>query len=123
MPRIERLTYEALAGGSPDTDAGTRVYPWIVGQDVPLPRIVYTRVSTAPVTSLSGSSGLDNVRMQVDCYAATMPGALRLASQVRTLLEGGGAGFTALLAGQFDAYEPETKVFRQSLDFSCWEHL
>ena len=74
-----------------------------------------------PVTGFHVSS-VHVIPVPIQSSSQSRLAVLRLASQVRALLEGGGAGFTALLAGQFDAYEPETKVFRQSLDFSCWEH-
>ncbi len=104
---------------SNQTAAGDRVYPLLRGEGTGLPALVYTRVGNAPVNSLSGSSGLDQVRVQVDCYAATYNDAKSLAASVRPLLEG--APFKALLQTDFDFYEPDTKVFRVTQDYYCWQ--
>lgn len=116
---LEELIYEALALGSPNTDAGARVYPSIAAQGAALPYIVYTRVSTTPINALDGHSGLDSVRIQIDCYASTKPRAAALARQVRTLM--GGASFKALPQNEFDDYEADTEKFRHSVDFTCWD--
>lgn len=118
---LEQAVYQALAVGSPLTAAGVRVYPEPAAQGAALPYITWQRASTAPVTSLSGSSGLDSVRIQVDCWASSKPAARQLATQVRTILEG--QSFKALMQGAFATYETETRVHRYSMDFRCWEHL
>jgi hypothetical protein len=117
--QLEELVFAVLAGTSPPaTGAGLRVYPLLAPQNAELPRITFARVANAPVNSLSGSSGLDAVRVQVDAWAKTFLGAKELAAEVRTAMEG--ASFKGLLQNDFDTYEPETKTYRVSLDFRCW---
>lgn len=117
--QLEQQIYQALAVGSPRTDAEGRVYPLKAAQGAALPRITFNRVSTDGNDSLDRASSLDQVRLQFDCWATTAEGAARLASQVRALMEG--AQFKGRLRGSFDAYEQDTQVYRRSMDFRCWE--
>jgi hypothetical protein len=117
---LETALFEALATGAP-TAAGVRVFHVLAPQASALPRITFSRASNTPVTSLSGSSGLDQVRMQVDCWAASYPEAKALARQVRTILQA--QPFKALMQNDFDDYEVETATWRVSMDFRCWDYL
>ena len=119
--QLEEQIYLALAGGSPQTDAGSRVYPLAAAQGVETPRITYQRVSTAPENTLGGRSNLDQVRIQVDCWATSTKGAADLARQARDIMEA--QSFKALLQGAFDTYEQDTQLYRRSMDFRCWECL
>jgi hypothetical protein len=117
--QLETLIFEALATGSPlPTSAGVRVYPEQAKQGAATPRITYSIVTTVPQNNLGGNSGLDLVRVQVDCWADSSPAAATLATEVRAVLEA--QPFKALLQNSFTAYEHETKTFRRSLDFRCW---
>lgn len=116
---LEAVVYAALASGSPSTDAGTKVYPNEAPQGTLAPYVVYSRAATAPVNALDGHCGLDNVRLQLDCYATDKLAAKRLARQVRTLLQGSDA--KALPVGEYDDRDPDTGFFRHIVDMSCWE--
>lgn len=122
MP-LETDVHAALTAGSPaPTAAEGRVFHVIAPQNRPeLPRITYARAANAPVVSLGGSSRLDQVRLQVDCWAASYTAAKALAREVRAVLEV--QRFKALLQNDFDDYEVETKTWRVSMDFRCWERL
>lgn len=117
--QLEEKVYAALAGASPPaTEVGLRVSPLISKQDMAVPRIVYGRVSNSPITSLSGRSNLDQVRMQLDIYAYDFLVAKRIAGQARVAMEA--ASFKGLLVSDLDMYEAETKLYRVSMDFRCW---
>lgn len=117
---LEEDIREALAGASPAlTAAEGRVYPLLAPQNErELPRITYTFISSDPVYSLQGSSGLDAVRVQLDCWAASYLEAHSLARQVRTVMET--ASFKGRFLTSFSTYEPEVKLYRVSTDFRCW---
>lgn len=115
---LESDIFAALSG---QTAAASRVYPLIRGEASALPAIVYARVGNAPVNALDGSSGLDSVRIQIDSYAATYAGAKLLAAQVRAIMQAG--SFKALLQSDVDVYEPDTKIYRVTQDFLCWERV
>lgn len=117
---IETDIHAALTAGSPSpTAAGDRVYALLRPQGGALPAVVYTRISNQPVTSLAGSSGLNRVRVQIDCWATTMAAALTLADEARVALEA--ATMKALPDSDFAEYEEETRIYRLSRDFFCWE--
>jgi hypothetical protein len=115
---LETDIYQALTA---QTAAGDRVYPITAIQGAAMPRVTYQRISTAPSNGLNGNAGLDQVRVQVDCWAKTMPAVSSLAAEVRAIMEA--AGFKALLQATFDDYEIDTQIFRRSLDFRCWEKV
>lgn len=101
------------------TLAEDRVFALRLEEGSAYPAITYQRVAAAPVNSISGSSGLDYVRMQVDCLAETYGVAKRLAQEVRAKLES--ASFKALLATDRDEYDNEARVFRVINDFLMWQ--
>lgn len=117
MPRLEQDLYQALTG-SPSTDANASVFPNVAQQGAALPFIVYSRISTQPQNTLTRHALLDLVTMQIDCYATTKAGAMTLARQARLLLQG---ELQARMQSEQDDYEPDTKVYRHSMDFTAWE--
>lgn len=116
--QLEELIYAALTAASPQTIAGLRVFALIAKQGTPLPRITFQRVGNAPVTDFGGSSNLDQVRIQVDCWADDYLESKTLASQTRAILEA--QSFKALLISDFDEYEPDTRIYRVRQDYRCW---
>lgn len=116
MP-LENDLYATLS----TTDAGSAVFPGVAPHATAPPFLIYNRVSSAPVTSFAGSSGLDQVRIQVDAYATTRTAARALAAQARTAMEA--AAFKALMVSDYDFIDPETGFHRTSLDFRLWDHF
>lgn len=119
---VEQDILTALTSGSPSpTSAGDRVYGLVLPTlaNPKLPAVSYQRVSNVPVVSLSGHSGIDHVRMQVDSWAATYGGAKVLSAEVRVAMTA--AGFKALLATDRDDFEDDTGLYRVSADYLCWE--
>lgn len=116
---LEQLLHEALTTPSPGTSAGVRVYPELAPEGAELPRVTYSRVSTAPANSLAGHSGLDRVAMQIDCWATTALGAATLAREVRQALVG--AAFKPLITGESSAMEIDPRIYRRTLDVACWD--
>jgi hypothetical protein len=113
----ENDIYTALASGSPlPTSAGVRVYPVLMPQGVTMPAIRYQRVGVVPTSSLDGDSGKDLVRFQIDCFAGTYAAVKALAVEVRAALTAIGA----LFVSDIDGYEDDTKLYRETLDYSIW---
>lgn len=115
MP-LESDVFTALNGA---TAAGDKVYPAPAEQGTAAPYLTWQRVGSSPVTSLAGSSGLDQVRLQVDAWHTSRLGARALAAAVRTAMEA--QAFKALLVSDADDYEPETRLYRVVLDFRLWD--
>lgn len=102
------------------TAAADRVYPVEADQNAIAPFIVYQRISSDPVSSLNGNSGLDSVRVQIDCYAQTNEQAWTMARAVRTALNG--QSFKPLLLTESDAPpDPSTRLYRVTQDYRLWD--
>lgn len=80
------------------------------------PYIVYSRAISLPDAHLKGNSGLDQVRITIDCWAKKLETAKDLAQIVRSELAG-----TAIVKSDFDDYDSEEKYFRSSQDFQFWQ--
>lgn len=96
-----------------------RCYPLQIPQNGALPAIVYQRIANTPNNQLEGKPTLDQVRMQIDAYAKTYKAAKLLGKSIRTAMEN--APFSATLQSDDDLFEPETDVYRVSLDFYIYE--
>lgn len=122
MPQLEAQILDALASGSPNTSAGARVYANRANQGAAAPYVVFQRVGVTPNDSIDRPSTLDQVRLQVDCWATTIDGAAALGRQVRSILEADHP-FKARLRNQLDDFDVETKLHRRILEFRCWDRL
>ena len=117
---LEEQIFAALTQGSPTpTSAASRVYPVLAAEGTPLPRITYQRVSTEPQNSLAGHALIDRVQVQFDCWASTPLGAARLAREVREALAN--ATFKPTFTSQYDGFEAESRLYRHTLEMSCWD--
>jgi hypothetical protein len=97
-----------------------RIYALVRPQDDPLPALAYQRISTVPVTSLDGDSGLDNVRLRFSCYAKTLLEAKTLAAATRAAInEASGLKSTCVM--EMDDQDQETRNFRVIVDFNIWQ--
>jgi len=97
---------------------GTRLYPMRIPQNGSLPAAVYQRISAVPVTSMDGDSGLDDIRIQISCWAATYAQAVDLASKIRTAINS--SSLKSRTNGIIDNEDPETKNYGVIQDFSMW---
>ena len=90
---VEKGIYAILAADADvSTAVGTRIYPMVARQGAALPYIVFQRISANHVDSTTGSSGLCEARIQVDCVTdgdlAGYLTARTLAEHVRDALQG-----------------------------------
>lgn len=116
---IEQTLYAVLKNDSAVSAlVGTRIYPLVMPQDGLLPAVVYQRVSTVPITSLDGDSGLDAVRMQSSCWATTYLGARILADAVRAAVT---LNMPAVTEMDISDRDETTGHFRMLLDFRIWQ--
>lgn len=102
---------------------GSRIYPVLLpqGAAAAFPAVTYQRVSADRVYSLSGYSTLENVRMQIDCWATSFETVKDLGDKMRQTVDTATAFASNLLSDQ-DLYEDEVGVYRVSMDFSLWNH-
>jgi hypothetical protein len=97
----------------------TRIYPLEVPQDVAMPAVVYQRIASAPEVTLAGDVGLDAVRIQVSCWAATYSVAKELAAAVRAAVNA--SNLRAVTEMELDDRDTETRQYRVIIDFRIWQ--
>jgi hypothetical protein len=109
---------------------GARVHGGSRPQGSGLPAVVIARIGGAPLYSDEGEVGLDQARMQVDCWGESYASAKLTARAVRRVL----SGFEGTVGGitiQFIMLDAERDfreggansaeyLFRTTLDFLIW---
>jgi hypothetical protein len=117
-----------LAGTAIAVVVGTRVYPVDRPQGSAFPALTVTRISGGPLYADDGEVGLDNGRVQVDCWALTYTAAKDLASLVRARLSAvrDVSGFRyIMLDSERDIREGGGNVaeypFHVSQDYNVWK--
>lgn len=86
-------------------------------QDAPLPHVTWQVISGQPYATLD-MPGMDNHRVQVDCWTADNATGKALALAVRDAMENGGDNVMVSFNG--NDIDPDTKQYRWSMDFSIW---
>lgn len=84
---LEKGLYSKLTGASPQTSAGSRVYPRLP-QGVTFPALRYQRITTTRQHSIDSTVGVTEANVQVDCLADSYSEAKTLADEVRVILHG-----------------------------------
>lgn len=90
----------------------------MVPQDADLPAVTYSLVSGAPENYIAEAAGIDHMIVQLDFWAYSLSQAQSVADQCRAVLEANGRN--CLVRFNPDDFEPDTKRFRVSYDFSFW---
>ncbi len=126
----EALIAKLLATSGISSIVSTRVYPGSLPQGGPRPAITVNRISGAPLYADDGEVGLEDARVQVDCWADTYTGAKLLARAVRDCLSAfagsvSGVNFRNIMVdAERDLREgggnSAEYPFRVSLDFIVW---
>ena len=119
---IEESIYAVLAAQDSPVSAwntlmGTRIYPAIGDHDPALPYLVYQRVTTADENTTCGYSGLTNYQIQFDLYASTYAHCQTAMTLLHALLT---SSLRGLRTSQYGGWEPETKLYRMTADYSFW---
>lgn len=97
-----------------------RVYPAPAPAGTVAPYITYQTVSAEPVERLADAPLGMRHSIQVDCWAKTMRAAVLLGDQVVSTVYAAPA-VSARLGGADNGHEPDTGLYRASLDFDWWE--
>lgn len=123
----EAMISKLLADSGIAALVGNRVFPGSRPQASALPCIVMNRISGAPVYADDGEIGIEQARMQLDCWGQTFTSAKQVSRAVRGALSAfhgihGGVNFRFIeLDLERDTRETGTDavayLFRTSLDF------
>jgi|SRR6185369_15977697 len=85
-------------------------------QDAERPYITWFLVNGVPENHLSGTPPVDRMAVQVDCWHDTGRGVESMAEAVRDALE----PYAHMTSVPVDLREPETELFRMTLEFDWW---
>ena len=84
----ETELYAALSGAAGITAlVSNRIYPDAIPEEVALPALVFSRLSTEPVVSISGQKFAETVRFQITAWGVTRTAADAVAVQVENALQ------------------------------------
>ena len=102
---------------------GTRLFPLVAPEGVAKPFCTYQKISNARAYTFSKTSPVSRARIQLDCWGDSYSQVKGLASEISTALEAWDSTeiLTAQQQNESDGYEPDTKLFRVSVDFFIWE--
>ena len=115
----ELVTLLAADSDVNDLVAG-RIYTEVTPDDVMLPYITQTIIFEGRLVVLEGGAATQNPSVvQVDCWAATLDGALDLANKVETAMAGASTFSIGDFSRQSD-YDPESREYRFIIDVSLW---
>lgn len=89
-----------------------RIYPVKLPQGQLQPSIVYRRISGLGDHHMEGASGLNRVRIQIDCYSQSVDTANTLANLVKERIDGFGPG-----AMEWDESSPANAIAVQGIFF------
>lgn len=98
----------------------SRIYPLLVPQGKELPALTYQVIDSTSPQQFSGSTNLDNPRIQINSWARTLTEATQVAQQVRDALDGhidATMGATFLNEGDLPPAEDRRGIHQ---DFSIW---
>lgn len=95
-----------------------RCYPLTAPDPVVKPYLVFSVISDVQMNGLDGFAGLSNRRVQIDVYATSYGASKTLASAVKTSMST--AAFTNSHLSSQDLFEPDTQLYRVTMDFSIW---
>lgn len=98
---------------------GEKIYCLYIPQSVQMPCVSYQRISGRPANTLLGASGLEVIKMQIDCWSRSLTEAKNMAKAVIAAMPANGP-WGAHLDQDQDIFDSETKYFRIILEFTIW---
>jgi hypothetical protein len=124
---ISQLMTILLGASAITTITGARIWPGSIPQGEPLPALVVNRISGRPLYADDGETGLEENRVQIDCYALTYTLAESLRAAVQSTLSAyvADAVFPYIMLDVTrdlrDGGSKESEYpFRISMDFIIW---
>jgi len=93
---------------------GTRIYPLMAPQSVVSPYIVYQVINDNSKQCIGGSVYQNDTRFQIDCWSTKYSEVKAIKEAVLSALIGFKSSYSI---SNMDDYEPETKLYRQLIDF------
>lgn len=99
----------------------TRAGPVTGGQQTALPYLVWQRISTVPVEDHGAGTTLEEITIQVSCFASTYAGAVAIRRAVRSVFEANHTEGPITYSNAQDlGFDDSLPAFAVSCDFSVW---
>lgn len=121
---LESELYSRLSGFSGLSDlVSTRIYPVKMPQNTALPAVVFQRITGTRQAAFGADTGDVLSRVQVDVFATSYKDGVRaVADQVRQALERYSSATISdiYIDNEFDDWDPETDIYRVTMDFRVW---
>ncbi len=121
---IEDALFSRLSGFAGLTSlVGTRIYPVQLPQDVTLPAVVYTRISSEREVAMGKDPGIARPRFDVSAWATTFDSSRAIAEQIRLALErfrGTEAGIVIqdiFVEAENDVFDSTSITYHAAIDF------
>lgn len=106
-----------LVAGVTNLVPSTRITASKRVQAADLPAITYERITSNPQQSIAGDdTGLDQVRMRINCWADDYKESRQIFDAVRVAMR----SLTSYFILDQDLYEDDTKIYRVAADFYIW---
>lgn len=115
---LEEDVFAALTAGSPSP---LRAYPEVMPQMVTLPAVTYTIVGGVHDFDLQGQTGLTRKVVQVDSWATTRSSAYaQIVEATSLMVQSTSFQVNGIAESEAARYEPDTKLYRESREFTVW---
>jgi len=112
------LAIEYTIGTLLKTLVSNRAYPLKAPLNVVKPYITFQVVSNVPEVALDGPIGTENRRVQIDAWDDDYPGVKTLEASIKAAMIA--ATFVNVPLNSMDLDDPETGLYRVTMDYSIW---
>lgn len=118
----DALYAQLAADATLQQQVGDRMAPLRNLQGDGYPRVTWQEVVGVPQASLTGWSGTDRVRLQVDVWDTDRLRAIAIKDRIRAVLAQPNSAFVALCLtdGDGPVLEDGLGIYRRVLEFSVW---
>lgn len=100
---------------------GTRAYPVSAAEQATQPYIVWQRVSTVPVEDHGEGTTLEEISIQVTCFAASHAAAIAIRRAVRAVIDRNHSDGPAIYENAQDlGVSDDRRSYAVSADFTIW---
>ena len=96
-----------------------RAFPDVADQSIRLPHVIYALVFESSHDHLSGDPIIRNSRFQIDCWADTKAQVIALGASTQAAIRASAIS-NSFIGRNPSSYDSETKLYRDSFDFSFW---
>lgn len=118
---LETDIFDALSGAAAVAAlVAARIYPLLLKQGCAMPAIVYSPITSRPVVSLQGPSGLEGNTVQIDAWALTLAEASAVLVAIEAAM-GAATTFSIVHGPRRSWYESAPELYRAQRDFSVWQ--